>query len=128
MFSYTVKVYPIQNPKSKILAYASLCVENVFEVTGFKIFTGSNGLFVKPPQHKGKDKETNEDKWFDDARFVGDNAKEVREEVFSTIIDKYNQNVSSSSRATSANMHSNINGNSNTNSNTTKQSTKRPLW
>jgi DNA-binding cell septation regulator SpoVG len=121
MFNYTIKTYPVKNPKSKIVAYASLVIENVFEVTGFKIFNGSNGLFVKPPQHKGKNKD-GEDEWYDDARFVGDQSKEVREEVYSSIVDSYNQSVKNSSRGTAANMQTNINNNS------SQQQTKRPLW
>ena len=122
MFSYTVKVYPIPNPKSKIRAYASLLIDNVFEVTGFKIFDGVNGLFVKPPQHKGKNKTTGEEEWFDDARFVGESAKEVREEVYSTIVSSYNSNVRTSSQTTSANLQTEINNSSQESKN------QRPLW
>ena len=122
MFSYTVKVYPIQNPKSKILAYASLLIDGVFEVTGFKIFDGVNGLFVKPPQHKGKNKQ-GEEEWYDDARFVGETAKEIREEVYSTIVSSYNSNVRNSSKTTTANLQSEINKNSQP-----AKQTNRPLW
>ena len=121
MFNYTVKVYPIQNPKSKILAYASLLIEGCFEVTGFKVFNGAHGLFVKPPQHKGRNKQ-GEEEWFDDARFVGETAKEIREEVYSTIVSSYNSNVRNSSQTTTANLQSNINQSSQT------SKSNRPLW
>lgn len=132
MFNYTVKVYPIQNPKSKIVAYASLLIEDCFEVTGFKIFSGSNGLFVKPPQHKGKNKEGG-DEWYDDARFVGAQSKELREEVFATVVDSYNNTVRNSSRSTSANLQTSINNNTNSNNYQSSQSqqtqtTRKPLW
>lgn len=126
MFNYTIKTYPVKNPNSKIVAYASLVIENVFEVTGFKIFSGSNGLFVKPPQHKGKNKD-GEDEWYDDARFIGDQSKEIREEVYLSIVDNYNQSVRNSSRTTTAEMQTNINNNSSQN-NSSQQQTKRPLW
>jgi DNA-binding cell septation regulator SpoVG len=121
MFSYTIKTYPVKNPKSKIVAYASLVIENVFEVTGFKIFNGSNGLFVKPPQHKGKNKD-GEDEWYDDARFVGEQSKEVREEIFTAMVQAYNTNAANSSRSTTANLHNNINEQQ------APKSTTRALW
>ena len=121
MFSYTIKTYPVKNPKSKIVAYASLVIENVFEVTGFKIFNGTNGLFVKPPQHKGKNKE-GEDEWYDDARFIGEQSKGVREEIFSSMVQAYNTSAANSNRSTTANLHNNINEQSST------KSTTRALW
>ena len=121
MFSYTIKTYPVKNPKSKIVAYASLVIENVFEVTGFKIFNGSNGLFVKPPQHKGRNKD-GEDEWYDDARFIGEQSKEVREEIFTAMVQAYNTNTANSNRSTTANLHNNINEKQ------APKNTTRALW
>lgn len=108
MFNYTIKTYAVKNPSSKIVAYASLVIEDVFEVTGFKIFNGSNGLFVKPPQHKGKNKE-GQDEWYDDARFIGERSKDVREEIFQAMVDSYNKYSANSSRSTTASLQNNIN-------------------
>ena len=120
MFSYKVKVYPIQNPKSKIVAYASLLIEDVFEVTGFKIFNGTNGYFVKPPQHKGKNKEGGEE-WYDDVRFIGETAKDIREEVYQSVIAAFNTGARNASQATSANLKAKDNAKASNN-------TRTPLW
>lgn len=109
------------------MAYASLLIENVFEVTGFKVFNGSNGLFVKPPQHKGRNKD-GEEEWFDDVRFIGETSKEVRDEVYQNIISAYNTKVRNSSQSTSANIQSNISSNSTTNSSNQSNKTRTPLW
>tara|TARA_Y100001973_G_C4962494_1_gene215657 strand:+ start:234 stop:551 length:318 start_codon:yes stop_codon:yes gene_type:complete len=104
-------------------------IDGVFEVTGFKVFNGSNGLFVKPPQHKGRNKE-GEEEWFDDVRFVGDTSKEIRMEVYQSVIDAYNTKVRNSSQTTSANIQSNI-GSNNANNNTNQPNqnkTRTPLW
>ena len=131
MFNYETKVYPVQNPKSKIVAYASLLIEGVFEVTGFKIFQGASGLFVKPPQHLGKDKDGN-DTWYDDARFVGDQSKDIREEVFSTMVGTYNSTVSGSSRSSNTSAQNNYSNSTSQNNSTDSQQnkgvTRRPLW
>lgn len=105
------------------MAYASLVIEDVFEVTGFKIFNGSNGLFVKPPQHKGKNKE-GQDEWYDDARFIGERSKDVREEIFQAMVDSYNKYSANSSRSTTATLQNNIN---NQQSSSAGQKT-RALW
>ena len=94
MFNYTVKVYPIQNPKSKLRAYASLVVENSIEITGFKVFESAKGLFAKEPQHKGVNKE-GEETWYDDVRFLkqeGQDTNPFRDEIMNAIVTAYNQN------------------------------------
>lgn len=93
------------------------------KLKGFKIFEGKNGLFCKPPQTKGKNKD-GEDAWFDDIQFV-DSAEEntFREEVYSTIIKEYSRKVNTSSssyKAEAASTQSSY-------SNQSKKSTK-PLW
>ena len=59
MFSYTVKVNPLPRPLGKIVGFASLLIDDVLEVNGFRIINGQKGLFVSPPQHKGKGKDEN---------------------------------------------------------------------
>jgi len=102
-----------------------LIIEDVFEVTGFKIFNGANGLFVKPPQHKGKNKE-GQDEWYDDARFIGETSKDIREEVFQAMIDNYNKYEVSSSRSTTATLQNNINNQTQTAPQ--QKNTSRALW
>lgn len=90
------------------------------KLKGFKIFEGKNGLFCKPPQTKGKNKD-GEDTWYDDIQFV-DSAEEntFREEVYSTIIKEYSRKANTSYKAEAASSQSSY-------SNQSKKSTK-PLW
>ena len=125
MFSYTVKVNKLNQPAGKIVGFASLVVDEVMEIHGFRIIDGVNGLFASPPQHQGKIKNQDtgelEQKWFDDVRFVGENYEELRDEVKKAIIAEYQKTASSSNRATAANAHVQVNNSSTTNS-------REPLW
>jgi len=120
MFSYTVKVNTIKSPKGKVVAFGSLVIDEVFEVNGFRIVDGANGLFVSPPQHKGKDREGN-DTYFDDARFLGDNREDIRDEIYKTFIDSYTASAGSNARAATASAQSERNT-------TTSENDRRPLW
>ena len=112
MFNYSVKVFKIQNPKSKLVGFASLLIEDVIQVDGFKIFDGSNGIFVKVPSHEGKNKE-GERAWYDDVKFIAEDGKPVdfkdkestaalcRDEIFKSIVEAYNSAGSSSQQSSS---------------------------
>ena len=129
MFSYTVKVNKIRNPRSKIVAFASLIIDEVLQIEGFKVIDGSKGLFVSPPQHKGKDKEGN-DTWYEDVRFIGeDNMREtVKKEIHTTIINEYQKQQGTTSRATAAQSHATLNQTTNTAASVPSSSGRRPLW
>ena len=47
---FTVRVYPLSNPKTKLLATASITIAGSFAVKGFRIYDSKNGLFVKEPE------------------------------------------------------------------------------
>ena len=49
---FTVRVYPLNNPKTKLLATASVNIANSFAVKGFRIYDSKNGLFVKDPERR----------------------------------------------------------------------------
>ena len=68
MFSYEIRIRRITNPNIKIKAVASLIVDGVMSIEGFKIINGSKGLFVSVPNHKGTIMEdgVKVDKYFDD--------------------------------------------------------------
>ena len=122
--NYTAEIYTIKNPSNSLRAYASLVIEvnntTQMKIKGFKVFEGVNGLFVKPPQTKGKDKEGG-DTWYDDVQFV-DTTKEntFREEMYQTIISEYSKKAGSNYKNDAASSQSSY-------SNQTKQKTK-PLW
>ena len=47
---FTVRIHPLSNPKTKLLATASINIAQSFAVKGFRIYDSKNGLFVKEPQ------------------------------------------------------------------------------
>jgi DNA-binding cell septation regulator SpoVG len=89
------------------VGFASLLIEGILQVDGFKIFDGSNGIFVKAPSHEGKNKE-GERTWYDDVKFIADDGKPVdfkdkestaalcRDEIFKSMIEAYNTGSQSS--------------------------------
>lgn len=107
------------------MGFASLVIEDSLEVHGFRIINGAKGLFVSPPQHKGKgtDEAGNEiEKWYDDVRFVGDNYEQVRDEVKNSIIEAFG----GSARADAAKAQANHNS-PNTGDQPRSQA-RKPLW
>lgn len=129
MFSYTIKVNKLKQPAGKIVAFAALVIDDVLEVHGFRIINGSKGLFVSPPQHLGKIKNEageTEDKYFDDVRFIGDNWKDVADEIKGAVIAAY-QSLGGNTRGEAASAQASVNSPS-TNTNTTAKNVKQPLW
>ena len=62
-------------------------VENSgFEMKGFRIIEGINGLFVSMPSRKGTDDEGN-DKWFDT---IWIESRDIREKLSTLAIEEYN--------------------------------------
>ena len=127
MFSYSFKIRPI-NKASKLKAFVTIVIDDVMEVDGFKIIDGSKGLFVSAPSHKGTVNEDGQqvEKWFDDVRFVGDNAMDIAAEIKRAIIEQYNSNSYSSNRGAAASAHT-----SNTNSapaSNRPSNSRKPLW
>lgn len=90
MFSYRIKVRKINSAKLK--GVASLVIDDVIEIDGFKIIDGSKGLFVSVPSHKGTIMEdgVKVEKYFDDVRFPGEQAQEVGNEIKQAILAEYN--------------------------------------
>jgi len=118
MFSYTVQVRTIKNPRTKVVAFASLLINDVLSLEGFRIIDGAKGLFVSAPSHKGKNKE-GEDTWYDDVRFVGDDAEAVKEEIYKSVLQAYTD--TSTSRESAAEAQASVND-------TESSMTRRPLW
>ena len=71
-------------------------VENSgFEMKGFRIVEGINGLFVSMPSRKGTDDEGN-DKWFDT---IWIESREIREQLNTLAVTEYNTTESDSSNS-----------------------------
>jgi len=113
------------------MAFASLIIDDVLEVDGFKVIDGSKGLFVSAPQHKGKDKEGN-DSWFEDVRFIGDETVRdtVKTEIYQSIITEFNKGQGTASRASAAQSHVAKNGGTNDANApaSNNDNDRRPLW
>ena len=126
MFSYSIKIRNINSPKLK--AVATLVIENILEIEGFKIIDGSKGLFVAVPSHKGSVVEdgVRVDKYFDDVRFSGEQGIEFSEELKKAILAEY-QNSSSASSQTSAIKAKDSQPTSSTNDSSPPR-TRKPLW
>lgn len=90
MFSYRVKVRRINSAKLK--GVASLIIDDIMEIDGFKIIEGSKGLFVSVPSHKGTVMEdgVKVEKYFDDIRFPGEQGMDVSREIKDSILSEYN--------------------------------------
>ena len=123
------------------MGFASLLIEDVIQVDGFKIFDGSNGIFVKVPSHEGKNKE-GERAWYDDVKFIAEDGKPVdfkdkestaalcRDEIFKSIVDAYN-NAGNSSQQSSDSTTTTTRGDAaraQSQDGNKSQSSRRPLW
>jgi len=52
-----VRIFKLNNPKSKLLGFATITFNDVLVVEDWKIFNGSKGLFVASPSKKTDDTE-----------------------------------------------------------------------
>ena len=48
----TVRIFPVNNSRSKLRATANVNIAGAFAVQGFRIFDSRNGLFVKEPERQ----------------------------------------------------------------------------
>ena len=44
-----IQVYPIREPKGKLRAYARVVLNDQLQLTGLRLYDGSNGMFVSYP-------------------------------------------------------------------------------
>ena len=108
MFSYEIRIRKISNPNLKIKAVASLIVDGIMSIEGFKVINGSKGLFVSVPNHKGTIMEdgVKVDKYFDDVRFLGEEGVSVSQEIKDSILQAYNNSTTpDTSRSKAAAAH-----------------------
>lgn len=106
MFNYSVKVYPIQNPKGKQLAFADITVEDLLTVKGFKVFEGSNGLFAKVPDQKGAEKEGVAQYYptvtFNETKEGDEKQGPAQKEILAAIVEAYKEATTDNSRGKAA--------------------------
>ena len=75
-----VNVYPIES-ESKLLAFATITIDEELVVKNFKIFDGKKGAFVSFPSEKGSDGE-----YYDT---VFPTSKETRDYITDTILEEF---------------------------------------
>ena len=132
MFSYRVKVRKINNPKLK--GVASLIIDDVIEIDGFKIINGSKGLFVSVPSHKGTIMEdgVKVEKYFDDVRFPGEQAQEVGQEIKQAILSEYNATAdplaSNASQSNAVKAKRTAASNNDSSKDSSPPRDRKPLW
>ena len=95
--TFTAKVNTISSPRGALRAFATLFVNDVIAINGFRVLEGSKGTFVSPPQKKGSkpDPETGKDIYYDEVRFIEETEEgqwrgPVAEAAFKAILDQYN--------------------------------------
>lgn len=75
----SIKITPIDGDKTK--AFASITMDNEFVVTGLKVLTGKNGLWVGMPNRKSQDGEYHD--------IVFPCTKEAREQIMEEVLAKF---------------------------------------
>ena len=79
-----VRVYIVDEPKAKTLAFASIAVNDIIAVRGVRVVDGDNGKFVSMPQSQDK----NTGRYHDVAAPATD---ELRKEINKAVLDEYNR-------------------------------------
>jgi stage V sporulation protein G len=78
-----VKVFPVKNPQGSTLAYANVGIENLVAISGIRVVTGKNGLFVDMPQNKDKNGD------YHDIAFPINS--ELRKDVTKSVLGAFNE-------------------------------------
>ena len=103
--TFTAQVNNIPNPRGSLRAFATLIVNDILQINGFRIVEGRNGIFVSPPQTKGNKLDENGNAiYYNDVRFdepveEGTYRGPVAESAFKAILDQYNTANSTSGAA-----------------------------
>ncbi len=87
-----VHVFKLQNPKSKVVAFASVTLDDILVVKGFRVVRGSEGLFVGMPSRRGTDGKFRDDIFFVNAQDKNSPGAAFRNTLQNTILQAYSQN------------------------------------
>lgn len=93
---FSAKVNTLQAPRGALRAFATLIINDVVQINGFRVLEGSKGTFVSAPQKKGTkpDPESGKDVYYDEVRFdeptqEGQWRGPIAEAAFNAILDAY---------------------------------------
>jgi stage V sporulation protein G len=75
------EVYPIPDPKNKIVAYASVVIDDKFVINGMSVINGEKGLFVNMPQTRD-----NQGKYHDVCHPI---ISDLRQQISDAVLNKY---------------------------------------
>jgi DNA-binding cell septation regulator SpoVG len=92
MFSFDVKVFPLQNPKGKTKAFAHLVVDGVMELRDLSVVDGSKGLFVSMPRRPGKDRDGNPT-YYDRILFHGEQGETIKKDIVDAVLAAFHDAV-----------------------------------
>jgi len=76
-----VRAYPIAEPKSNTVAFASVTINDMIAINGIRVVSGEKGLFAAMPQTKDSSGE------YRDIAFPV--TKELRQQLNKAILDEY---------------------------------------
>jgi DNA-binding cell septation regulator SpoVG len=95
--TFTAKVTKLQNPSGALRAFATLIVNDVISINGFRVLEGRNGAWATAPQTKGSKPhpETGKDQYWDDVRFLEEKEEgafkgPIAEAAMAAIMKEYN--------------------------------------
>jgi len=77
----TAQVAIIKEPRSKVVAYASVTIEEDLVINNFKVINGKNGLFVSNPSYRTAQED------FKDIVFAI--SEHTRDAINQSILDEY---------------------------------------
>lgn len=86
MINVTAKVTVLKDTSTALKGFATIVIANNFLVSGLKIMSGKNGLFVSMPSKKNEKDGT----WLDTCYPI---TKEFREQISKEILAKYTELV-----------------------------------
>ena len=67
---FSAKVHVLKNPSGSMRAFATLVVDGVLQINGFRVLDGQYGMFVSAPSKKAsKPDENGKYVYYDDVRF-----------------------------------------------------------
>jgi len=112
MFNYAIEIRKLSKPMGKLMGFASLKIDDVMKIEGFRILDGTKGLFCAPPSHQGKGKNDAGETvptWYDDITFGGEDGVAIKEEIYKNIVEAYLKESGSTAKQDAAQAQANVN-------------------